>query len=760
MHPSYSKIVWSSLNILVENQYGEPLSGARVFLDCKGASTNPVIYCPVSSIENSNWSKGKKCYEGDTDSEGKLFMHCSGCEEGKGAKIVVNYNTAHENKIISHWNGYDERFDLGPGAAEGCYGRKPKNEGINITINTYCLKAHFFDGIFPLKNKPISIFSDLNNNIFVINESNNGYINNPYLDILPVKTNDNGEIILCKLTKGQKIYFSFGLFSEPFKNITMPGENIDYDIPVPPNSRLRVGCNIIGSNGKLIPKNRNMSLTIKGKNTSINLSAHASAYSNKYISAKLKGGYYDINFTCNGVKFNRKVTVLGDVELVFNVSESNITTGTSSDKVSTINKTNQNIIVDVCAYDRLNRPLKDVNIELTPLIPGYSEDIKRITDSSGCTKIFIPLSRNPIKYSLTAEYDNGLIGHKTFVADEDKQFNFISEWVACNDGTMNGYCSKNKPYKCVLGELKEDCIDCGCPAINEACDSVSWIVKRKCCPINQIWNGSECINRSDAFRIYLYPINYNISFYQGFANFNKFTHRFSDHLINESVGLSRSSFYVVNDSLFLKKSDYAKYVFGHKISQTSSIQGNLILWYIDDSFKEWYKKNIGYGKEPDKERYKVVGMDYGIWPGGDGPTGFTKLYSNSVYLNVIDASVYKAWHALAHEVGHTFGLCDQYHPELWSQQNARLYLSLHDGCKNDKPTSKNSDCDELKCPLSIIDSVCCFGVKINKDTYSTMGTAETEIKIDNKTMHINRKYTSKGREAVAKGIKKAYKDYI
>ena len=41
-----------------------------------------------------------------------------------------------------------------------------------------------------------------------------------------------------------------------------------------------------------------------------------------------------------------------------------------------------------------------------------------------------------------------------------------------------------------------------------------------------------------------------------------------------------------------------------------------------------------------------------------------------------------------------------------------------------------------------------------------MGTAETEIKIDNKTMHINRRYTSKGREAVAKGIKKAYKDYI
>jgi len=62
----------------------------------------------------------------------------------------------------------------------------------------------------------------------------------------------------------------------------------------------------------------------------------------------------------------------------------------------------------------------------------------------------------------------------------------------------------------------------------------------------------------------------------------------------------------------------------------------------------------------------------------------------------------------AHEIGHTFGLCDEYNYQEWSRQNDELIA----GCPNSYPDS---------CPTDITDSVVCDGQPTLDGRNSIMG---------------------------------------
>jgi hypothetical protein len=64
----------------------------------------------------------------------------------------------------------------------------------------------------------------------------------------------------------------------------------------------------------------------------------------------------------------------------------------------------------------------------------------------------------------------------------------------------------------------------------------------------------------------------------------------------------------------------------------------------------------------------------------------------------------------AHELGHTFGLCDEYNYSIWTQQND----IIRDGCPNPYPEG---------CPLDESLRVHCDGALTDDGAYSIMGPA-------------------------------------
>ncbi len=353
------------------------------------------------------------------------------------------------------------------------------------------------------------------------------------------------------------------------------------------------------------------------------------------------------------------------------------------------------------------------------------------TDENGYLETTVPTDE---MYIISAIYNyedfkgerSGLIGRKEFIADFNKNFTFITNWTSCEDGTQNLKCSINKPFLCYFGELIPECEKCGCFDDEFFCDKLSTSPTKGCCEIGKIWDITECIEKADSFTIFYLPINYNSS---NDENFKNRLRKYSDHLIREDIGLTQKNFMAVDDTTEFS---------GEGIECIFGIEKILIGNLIDNSFNKWYKEKIGFGRNPNEEKYRVVGIDNKNTCSKDF-CGFADFFSNAVYINGNWCK--DSRHIVAHELGHTFGLCDNYNPKIWDIENI-LYL----GCPNNKPNNKNSECNE--CLLEF--GACCLGIKINENLYSTMGSGDENPP--------QRRFTEKEAEHIRKKIQEVIEE--
>jgi len=71
-----------------------------------------------------------------------------------------------------------------------------------------------------------------------------------------------------------------------------------------------------------------------------------------------------------------------------------------------------------------------------------------------------------------------------------------------------------------------------------------------------------------------------------------------------------------------------------------------------------------------------------------------------------------------HELGHDFGLCDEYDTCVWESQNAAY------SCPNSKPNAINSNCGNYCCDYT--GHACCYGKYADTQSdnyYNVMGSA-------------------------------------
>jgi hypothetical protein len=59
-----------------------------------------------------------------------------------------------------------------------------------------------------------------------------------------------------------------------------------------------------------------------------------------------------------------------------------------------------------------------------------------------------------------------------------------------------------------------------------------------------------------------------------------------------------------------------------------------------------------------------------------------------------------------HELGHSFGLCDEYDTCVWGETNTDMWKRFGMGCPNSIPNSTNSDCGNSCCTSR---GACCYG---------------------------------------------------
>ena len=236
-----------------------------------------------------------------------------------------------------------------------------------------------------------------------------------------------------------------------------------------------------------------------------------------------------------------------------------------------------------------------------------------------------------------------------------------------------------------------DCLSEGCPA-GEYCALVSSPI---CCPLGTYSNGKTCLPREEKFQVFFVPVNFA-------PDDQKFLNAVSDYasFIGGELELQNTSFIIVNKTLKITK---------------CPLVDQLLPKMVEDHFKSWYVSATGRNSKADADytRYRVIGLDQNNVC-NEASCGFAvKLFNSAAYLTGEPCSY--SYHVAAHEMGHSFGLCDDYNPNLWDTENV---LSLF-SCKNDKPNETNSAC--RGCGL---DEACCFGVRLGNGKFSSMGSSD------------------------------------
>lgn len=257
----------------------------------------------------------------------------------------------------------------------------------------------------------------------------------------------------------------------------------------------------------------------------------------------------------------------------------------------------------------------------------------------------------------------------------------------CPDNTVLDSCSYSRPLYCTYDPdteqlaLVEDCSRCGCPA-GTAC------------------TGLECeeINNTQAFpfTIFFVPLNYD----PGDPRFVSRAQRIEEEL-SSRLGIPKPVFAVLEIPL--------------DTDALCGIDLGTVSLYVED----WYRKR--YGRllpAPEAKdgipvyRYRIFALDKLLQDIDECGCGFTYLYGDAIYLGGRECSKYP--NVAGHELGHTFGLCDEYDTCIWESTDSLL------GCRNTRPDALNSDCGERCCSL---EGACCYG-KYSDLGFNVMGSAD------------------------------------
>ncbi|MBD3309734.1 hypothetical protein GF351_00795 [Candidatus Woesearchaeota archaeon] len=147
--------------------------------------------------------------------------------------------------------------------------------------------------------------------------------------------------------------------------------------------------------------------------------------------------------------------------------------------------------------------------------------------------------------------------------------------------------------------------------------------------------------------------------------------------------------------------------------------------------ERWYQRKVGRslpgvinkGKVP-LYRYRVVGIDSNEQDTARCGCGYIYgIYSPQIFIGGHNCSRYNK--ILMHELGHSFGLCDEYDTCVWIDQDYWLHGAYATSCRNSRPDGENSDCGVICCSEK---GACCFGKYADTlyDSYfNIMGSADT-----------------------------------
>ena len=271
-----------------------------------------------------------------------------------------------------------------------------------------------------------------------------------------------------------------------------------------------------------------------------------------------------------------------------------------------------------------------------------------------------------------------------FVSEEEELIS-LSGYTTCKDGTPANSCSLDRPFFCSFDGsetvLRERCFECGCPS-GETCDGTS------CRPVD---------NEQDFnFTIFLVPINYHSEDVDFIQRANGVI-----SMMSSQTNLDEDNFVVVDESL--------------ETSLACNIDPVILEVFVD----EWYKEKNGVNL-PGRTGsdifpiydYRVVGLDKTQNSIEECGAGFTYFYSPSVYMGGTSFGLKPE--IVAHEFGHTIGLCEEYDTCVWQFQNERY------ACRNPIPNKFDSDCGEVCCSETAF--ACCNG-KFADLGFNIMGSA-------------------------------------
>ncbi|MGB9719318.1 MAG: hypothetical protein ACPL06_01845 [Candidatus Anstonellales archaeon] len=313
------------------------------------------------------------------------------------------------------------------------------------------------------------------------------------------------------------------------------------------------------------------------------------------------------------------------------------------------------------------------------------------------------------EYLITAIYFNRSVGSQKIFVENNTEVLFIVAESNC-EGVKNGECSHEGEY-CYFGRLVKNCEKCRCLA-GYFCNKHPEVYGGVCCKIGEYFDGKKCSEGKEKFKIFYVPINVDVDD----ENFLSVVTTQGEFVV-KNYDLTPSSIKIVDEAMHVTREECG---FLRRVELVS----------IDLHFKKWYAKKTGFIESLLYTKYRVVGYDRFNTCATDF-CAYTYRSNSPVYIGGLPCSHY--FSVSAHEIGHTFRLCDTYNPNVWALQHI---LSL---CPNQPPTPENSEC--INCDAS---GVCCLGIRISNYTYDIMGSADRY----KNGMTVDRKFTDEDYEYI------------
>ncbi|MBD3259205.1 hypothetical protein GF371_01080 [Candidatus Woesearchaeota archaeon] len=250
----------------------------------------------------------------------------------------------------------------------------------------------------------------------------------------------------------------------------------------------------------------------------------------------------------------------------------------------------------------------------------------------------------------------------------------------------------------------------------DICDSEDFADCFVCgCPDGYTCNGKECelVNNTQPrpFMVFFVPVNYKPADPEFLDRAGK-----AIDFIQEQTAIPDESFLIIDKEL--------------RTNETCSFEASALTIFADDWYKENFKVSLPAPVVDESNQYvynyRVIGINSMGQDVRECGCGFTYLMGDSVYLGGNECG--RLPHIVAHEFGHTFGLCDEYDTCIWDETDVQIE------CRNTKPDKFNSDCGDVCCKENI---ACCYG-KYSAHGFNMMGSAnmppEREINFESKTV--------------------------